>query len=128
VKKILNPLVVTISLITVIAGTTQMAFPGFVLGQVGAETTQSTALFFAIIGMFMFLFGALMLHNVYSAMSDRGTALWCALQKIGASIAIALGIYHGVFSLLALGVALFDLFSGVVFLIYRKNLRTDAGH
>lgn len=127
-KKYLTPLVVVISVATVFAGTAQIIFPGFVLAQVGGETTRSTTHFFAIIGMFMLLFGALMLHNVYSPVSDRGTALWCALQKIGASVAVVIGIYNQVFSLLAVGVALFDLLSGVVFLIYRKNLKPDEGY
>jgi len=127
-KKLLNPLVVVISLITVFAGTAQMLFPGFVLDQVGGDITRASAHFFAIIGMFMLLFGALMLHNVYSAVSDRGTALWCALQKIGACAAVVIGIYHHVFTLLAVGVALFDLLSGVIFLLYRRNLKPDESH
>jgi hypothetical protein len=44
--------------------------------------------------------------------------LWAALQKFGASAAVGLGVMHGVFSPVALGVAGFDLLSGILALMY----------
>lgn len=126
-KRYLNFLVVAISVATVISGIIQTLFPGFVLGRVGGETTPSTSHFFAIIGMFMFLFGGLMLQNVYAATPDRRATLWCALQKIGACMAVLAGVYNHLFSTIAIGVALFDLFSGIVFFYYRKSLKPDEG-
>jgi len=75
--------------------------------------------------MFMFLFGGLMLHTIYRAKPSREAVLWCALQKIGACVAVAIGIYKGLFSFMALGVALFDLFSGILFLYYHRTLKSD---
>jgi hypothetical protein len=123
-NRFLNLLVVGISLATVVSGLAQVVAPSFVLGVVGAEITPTSAHFFAIVGMFMALFGALMLHTVYSARTSTAAILWCALQKLGAFVAVALGILHQIFSVMAGGVAVFDLLSGVLFLYYLKIVKS----
>jgi hypothetical protein len=122
-KKTINLIVVLISVATVLSGAAQVLMPTRVLLLVGAETTSTTAHFFAIIGMFMVLFGAMMLHVIYSPYPNRIAVTWSACQKLGASIAVAIGIMHGLFSLLAVGVAAFDLISGLIFLYYLKSIK-----
>lgn len=124
-KKLIHLLVVLISVATILSGIIQMISPGFILRLVGAEQTLTTLHFFAIVGMFMFLFGGLMLCTVYQAIVNRTTVFWCALQKLGASVAVILGIAHGIFQLPAAGVALFDGCSGLLFLYYILILRKD---
>jgi hypothetical protein len=125
VKKYLNVIVVIISIVTILSGLIQMIVPGFVLSFVGAQITSATSHFFSIIGMFMTLFGCLMLHTIYNVTPNPSTVLWCALQKLGASIAVFLGIIHGIFSVSAAAVALFDLCSGILFFYFIKSLKTD---
>lgn len=124
-KKYLNLAVVLISVSTLIAGFVQMICPSLVLGFVGAQITPASSHFFAIVGMFMALFGGLMLHAVYSAASAPVAVLWCALQKLGAAAAVSLGIANGIFSAAAAGVAAFDLLSGILFLYYLKAVRSE---
>ncbi len=124
-KKFLNLIIVAISAATVLSGLTQMVAPKFVLGFIGGQITPAAAHFFSIIGMFMVLFGGLMLHTIYSAVPARAAILWCAFQKLGAFAAVSLGIINGIFSFLAIGVALFDLFSGILFLYYLKSGKFD---
>ena len=119
--KFLNLIVIFISIATVVSGLTQMIFPGFVLAFIGASITETSAHFFAIVGMFMTLFGGLMLHAVYSATPQKPAILWCAFQKLGAFAAVGLGIVNGIFMPIAAAVALFDLFSGLLFLYYLKR-------
>jgi hypothetical protein len=126
-KKFIDLIVVLISAATLVSGFVQMVAPKFVLGFVGAEISPTAAHFFAIVGMFMVLFGALMLHNIYSAETSRVAILWCAFQKLGAFAAVTLGVINGVFSSLAIGVAVFDLFSGILFLYYLKTVNSDEG-
>ncbi len=121
-NKYLNVIVILISLATILSGLTQLIMPGFVLAFIGASITDTTSHFFAIIGMFMALFGGLMLHAVYSAQPQKPAILWCAFQKLGAFVAVGLGIISGIFSPIAAGVALFDLFSGLLFLYYLKKM------
>jgi hypothetical protein len=123
-NRFLNLLVVGISLATIVSGLAQVVAPAFVLGVIGADITPTTAHFFAIVGMFMALFGGLMLHNVYSPRTGTAAILWCALQKLGACVAVGVGILHGIFSGMAAGVAAFDLLSGVLFLYYLKTIKS----
>jgi hypothetical protein len=103
-----------IAIITVISGLIQMLSPEFVLGIIGGDITDSTLHFFGIIGMFMALFGGLLLHALSGSRNNPIAVLWCGLQKYGAAVAVALGVINGLFSWLAVGVALFDLFSGIL--------------
>jgi hypothetical protein len=103
-----------IAIITVISGLVQMVSPGFVLSIIGGDITDSTLHFFGIIGMFMVLFGGLLLHALSGSQNRPVAVLWCGLQKYGAAVAVALGVINGLFSWLAVGVALFDLFSGIL--------------
>ncbi len=127
-KKYLNLIIVIISLATVISGLVQMFSPLFVLKLTGAHVSPAGSHFFAIIGMFMTLFGALMLFTVYSAVPNRPAVMICALQKLGAFAAVGLGILNGIFSTPALGVALFDLISGILFIYYFTTIKSDEVH
>lgn len=122
-KKNISLLIILISLVTVISGLTQVFAPGLVLGMIGASITDTSCHFFAIVGMFMALFGGMALHAVYSANTNELAIFWAALQKFGAAVAVSLGILEGVFSSIAAGVAMFDLVSGLLFLYYLRNLR-----
>jgi uncharacterized protein YjeT (DUF2065 family) len=124
-NKSLTLIVVAISLATVVSGFTQMVAPAFVLRFVGADITPASAHFFAIVGMFMVLFGGLMLHAVYSVETSRVAILWAALQKLGASIAVGIGIVHGIFAFVAGAVAGFDLLSGILFLMYWQAVKNN---
>ncbi len=120
-KKYIHLIIIFISIATIFSGLLQLFFPAFVLNIIGATVSETSSHFFAIVGMFMFLFGGLMLHAVYSSTPQRPAILWCSFQKLGAFVAVGLGILSGVFSPIAATVAFFDLFSGLLFLYYLKR-------
>lgn len=122
-KKHLHLIVIIISVATLFSGLTQVFAPGLVLGFIGAEITATTSHFFAIIGMFMALFGGMVLQAVYSAQSNNVAILWASFQKLGAAAAVGLGILNGIFNPLAGGVAVFDLLSGILFLYYYNTVK-----
>ena len=99
-----------------------MIKPSFVLALVGGESTATSNHFFAIIGMFMFLFGGMMIHAIYSARENKAAVLWSALQKLGASSAVFIGIYHQLFAPIAGLVAGFDFISFILFMIYYRMI------
>jgi len=107
-----------ISVITVLSGITQMVNPGLILGLIGAQTAPAARHFFAIIGMFMLLFGGALLHELRGPVRQPIVALWAGFQKLGAFAAVSLGVVLAIFSPLALLVAGFDLLSGVLILWY----------
>ena len=123
-KKYLSLLIILISIATVLSGLVQLFNPSFILEIIGAEISVTSRHLFSIIGMFMVLFGAMMLHAIYSSHKNEAAILWAAMQKLGAAAAVGLGIVHGIFNMLSLAVALFDLVSGIIFLYYyRQYLR-----
>lgn len=114
---------VAIGAITVVSGGAQVVAPGFVLGQLSVETNPASLHFFAIVGMFMVLFGGLLLQAMFSALPQPVALLWAGLQKFGASAAVGIGVMTGVFSSLAMLVAAFDLLSGALILGYWRSAR-----
>jgi len=122
-KRYLPAIMVIISVITIASGLAQLLLPGFVLGFIGAETNLLADHFFRIIGMFMALFGGLLLHTVYNAIPGRTAVIWCALQKLGAAAMVGVAVWDGLFSQLALGVAAFDLLSALLLFSYFNYLR-----
>lgn len=125
-KKYITLIVVVISVLTMVSGLTQVIMPGFVLNVIGAEISDISKHLFGIVGMFMALFGGLMLHTVYQTHTSRTAVFWCAMQKLGAFVAVSLGVYNELFSWMAMGVAVFDLISGILFLYYIKILKENA--
>lgn len=121
-NKFLRLLLLLIAVLTIFSGMTQVIAPAFVLNFVGAEIDPSMKQLFATIGMFMALFGGLMIHTLYSVQANGAAVLWCALQKFGASIAVFIGIAHHIFSPVAALVASFDFLSGIlIFIFYRMR-------
>ncbi len=122
-KDFLYWLLFVISLLTVVSGAVQVLAPGFILGNLSAESTESTRHFFGIVGMFMVLFGGGMIHALASAKHHPVFVLWAGFQKFGAFAAVTLGVMRGLFSWLALGVAGFDLLSGFLIMWYWLSIR-----
>ena len=123
---VLGTLVGLIAIITVLSGFVQMCWPARLLDLVGGQTGAGADHFFGIIGMFMLLFGGLMLHGVL--VDSAPALLWSSLQKFGAVAAVALGIYNQVFSTLAAAVAGFDLLSGLLAIFYWHRIAAGAAH
>ena len=121
-KRYIRLIIILISIATMLSGISQMIAPAFVLNIIGAEITSASKYFFGIVGMFMTLFGGMMLHALYSVQRNDAAVLWASFQKLGAAIAVGTGIFLGIFNGLALSVALFDLVSGLIFLWYYRSL------
>ena len=117
-KEMLRKILLLISVLTVVSGLVQLIVPGFVLGFIGGETSPGGNHSFGIVGMFMVLFGGLLLQALFAKEPQPIAVFWCGLQKFGAAVAVTLGVMRDLFSWLAMGVAGFDLLSGVLILIY----------
>jgi hypothetical protein len=90
-----------------------------------AETTATSKHFFAIVGMFMVLFGGATLNALLSFKHHPVVIFWSGLQKLGASAAVGLGVVNEVFSSIAIVVAVIDLLSGLLALWYWKRIRRE---
>src|SRR5258708_2440409 len=120
--KYIRLIILIISIVTVLSGIIQLIAPAFVLKSIGADITDTTKQLFATIAMFMILFGGLMVQALYSVQQNNAAVLWAALQKIGASLAVFIGIYHHLFSPVAALVASFDFVSFILLIVYYRNI------
>jgi hypothetical protein len=116
-------LLVAIAAMTVISGIAQASDPALILVPLQAQVTPTTEHFFGIVGMFMVLFGGLMLNALLGRADQPVAVFWAALQKLGAFAAVALGVMHGIFSHLALWVAVTDLASGILAIVYWRRIQ-----
>ncbi len=112
-----------IGVITIISGAVQVFWPGGELRMLEAGLTPTTAQLFATVGMFMVLFGGVLVHSLLCGAPDPVVIVWTGWQKLGSSAAVGLGVMHHIFSPLALLVAAFDCGSGVVAFLYWYQLK-----
>ena len=117
----LRRIVFAIAALTFISGLIQMLAPSFVLSLVGGAVNPTSSHLFAIIGMFMLLFGGLMVHGV--CIHSHVVVFWAGLQKLGAAVAVYVGFQNGLFSWLALLIAAFDLCSALLYWYYMSKIR-----
>ena len=110
---------VGIGAVTAATGALQAAAPALTLGPLGADDSPAARHFFGTVGMFMVCTGSLAAANA----DDPGTALMTAGQKLGAAVAVAIGVRRGLLSPLALAVAAIDGLSGALALDYRRRFR-----
>ena len=110
----LRAVVAAIAALTVLSGLGQLVLPGTVLDLLGAESTATTRHFFAIVGMFMAVVGAVTLQALLDEPTPAYVVLWCAVQKLGAFVAVSVGVARDLFGSVALVVALFDLLTAVL--------------
>ncbi|WP_426592303.1 hypothetical protein ACPPVS_10970 [Cellulomonas sp. McL0617] len=116
-----------IAWITVLSGAVQVVAPGFVLGVIGGADDHTTRQLFATVGMFMVVVGALLATTLRRPRPDPDVVLWSALQKVGAAVAVAIGVANSVFDPVALLVATFDLLTGVLLFFYLRALARARG-
>jgi hypothetical protein len=122
----LRGVVAVISALTVLSGLAQLVVPGVVLDLLGAESTPTTRQLFAIVGMFMAVVGAVTLQALLTEPAPAFVVLWCAVQKLGAFVAVTVGVGRDLFDPIAMAVALFDLATAALAAVLWWRLRTAA--
>ena len=122
----LRGIVAVISAATVLTGLVQLVAPGTVLELLGAESTPTTRQLFAIVGMFMAVVGGVTLQALLTEPTPAYVVFWCAVQKLGAFIAVTVGVTRDLFDTVAIAVALFDLLTALLAGVLWWRLRTHA--
>jgi len=118
---LLRLILMVIAAITIASGLTQMVAPGFVLGIIGGEALPSTNHAFATVGMFMFITGAMFLQSLWKRSTEPAIPLWIGVQKFAAFVLVSWGVYKGLFGVLAMAVALFDMVTALLTWLYLKR-------
>ena len=108
--------------ITVATGALTAIRPGLVLGELSPRPTPMDRQLFGTIGMFMVVSGGTLHRALAAPHPERGVLIWSAVQKLGASAAMGIGVSHGLYARRALAVAGFDFASGLGCLAYAAAL------
>ena len=111
-----------IAVATMASGAVQVVAPGRVLAALETERNPTSEHLFATIGMFMTCVGGAMAADLRDRPNARGDLTWLGMQKLGAAVAVGIGVHRRVFARRALAVAAFDLCSGLLVLHYRHRL------
>jgi len=115
-------LLIIIAGITVISGTAQILFGEFILNIIAYNTSPDAIHLFATVGMFMVVTGGLFFHSLVTRNGERVVSIWIAVQKLAAAVFVTLAWKNGIFAPLSLGVAGFDLFTGILAFLFWKRL------
>lgn len=116
-------LLIAIAAATVATGAAQAAAPAAVLKPLQASDDPTARHLFGTVGMFMVCVGGTLLGTLRRGSDHPAVVLWSGAQKLGAAGAVGLGVRRGIFSRLALAVAAFDAFSGLLALDYWRRTR-----
>lgn len=108
--------------ITVVSGLSQMVAPALVLQIIGADTGEASCHLFATVGMFMVITGAMFLQALLTRSHERAIPLWIGVQKLAAAGLVGWGWVKGLFGVFALGVAGFDLATGILTLVFLSRM------
>lgn len=111
---IIRRALIAISALTVVSGAVQTLAPARLLRALRARDDATARHFFGTVGMFMVVVGGGLLNALLRPGRQPTIVFWAALQKLGAAVAVGLGVKRRIFSPLALGVAFFDLLSGLL--------------
>ncbi len=120
---LLRRTLIAISALTVVSGAVQALAPRRLLRSLMVEDDATTRHLFGTIGMFMVIVGGGLLNALLRPGRDPVIVFWAAAQKIGAFLAVGIGVRRRIFSPLALGVAFFDLLSGLLAAAYWRRIR-----
>jgi hypothetical protein len=113
---------ILIAVVTVLTGAAQLLAPSWVLAFVAPAPNALGAHFFATVGMFMVITGAMFLQSLLTRSAERAIPFWIGVQKGAASVLVTLAIMRGLLAPIAYAVAAFDLISGVVAFIFWHRL------
>ncbi len=103
-----------VAVITVFTGLCQLVMPGWMLAIVGGESSPDADHFFATVGMFMTVTGAMFAHALWQRTGERVVALWIGVQKLAAAALVVWGIHKGLMGPIAYGIAAVDLATGIL--------------
>ena len=112
--------------ITFISGAAQMLKPELLLGELSRDRDALSRHLFGTVGMFMAVSGGTLHRALAVPVPDRRLLRWAALQKLGASTAVCIGVSRRLFARRALLVAAFDMASGLLCLAYSARLPSPS--
>lgn len=111
---LLRLVLLVIAAITIATGLGQLVMPERMLAMAGGVPAPGTDHFFATVGMFMVITGAMFAQALWQRTGERVVALWIGVQKLAAAGLVGWAIQKGLMGPIAYAVAGFDFVTGVL--------------
>ncbi len=115
-------LLLIIAVLTFLSGAIQWICPKLILAWVGGSMEETSIHFFRIVGMFMLLFGGLLVQALMADNTPAWAIFWCMAQKMGAAVMVTIALQQGLFNNLAWAVAGFDFVTALLLAYLWKKL------
>jgi hypothetical protein len=119
---LLRVLLVIIAAITVLSGLLLLVASDWTLHLIATDQTALTAHFFATIGMFMVITGALFLQTLLTRSREPAIPFWIGMQKAASAVLMAWAVLRGLLFPLAWLVAAFDAVTAVLVFVFWRRL------
>jgi hypothetical protein len=115
-------LLILIAATTVATGLAQLVAPNRVLAFIAPKPDPLGAHFFATVGMFMVITGAMFLQSLLRRSTEPAIPFWIGVQKAAAAVLVAWAILRGLLAPLAYAVAAFDAITAVIAFVFWYRL------
>jgi hypothetical protein len=116
-------LLLLIAAVTVVGGVIQLFAPRAVLALITREDSALGAHFFATVGMFMVITGAMFLQSLWKRSAETAIPFWIGVQKAAAAALVAWAIVRGLLLPIAYVVAAFDAVTAILTWTFWWRLR-----
>jgi hypothetical protein len=118
----LRSVLVAIAAITALTGLVQLVAPAWILGFIASDRSALGAHFFATVGMFMIITGAMFLQSLLAHSPQGAIPFWIGAQKAAACALVAWAVLRGLLAPIAYGVAAFDGATAVLTFAFWRRL------
>jgi len=115
-------LLIVIAAVTIVTGFGQLVAPAWVLAFIAPNPEALGVHFFATVGMFMLITGAMFLQSLLARSTETAIPFWIGVQKALAAVLVAWAIMRGLLAPLAYSVAAFDAVSGAIAFVFWNRL------
>jgi hypothetical protein len=120
----LRALLAIIAVSTVLTGLLLLLAPDWLLGIIAYDHTAMAAHFFATVGMFMVITGAMFLQTLLARSREPAVPFWIGVQKAAGAALVAWAVVRGLLIPLSYLVVAFDAFTALlVFVLWRRLAR-----
>ena len=122
IEFLLRIILAIIAVSTVLTGLLLLIAPDWLLGIIAHDQTALAAHFFATVGMFMVITGAMFLQTLLARSREPAVPFWIGVQKAAGAALVAWAVVRGLLIPLSYLVAAFDAATALLAFAFWRRL------
>ena len=122
IEFLLRIILAIIAVSTVLTGLLLLIAPDWLLGIIAHDQTALAAHFFATVGMFMVITGAMFLQTLLARSREPAVPLWIGIQKAAGAALVAWAVVRGLLIPLSYLVAAYDAVTALLAFAFWRRL------